>query len=160
MDWIQQEDFNTEQDVSCCDIPPIIDFKPNNMATVETTMKRYVDMCKEAGQPFSIQNLDQQLYTIAQQVKWATPLGFQTHILRLGGVHGLSCFIASIGKLWGDGGIRDLLVDPGVYAAATVDQMICGKQFNRAFRGLTLCYEALKSLWICSFFKWCRRYAS
>jgi len=51
-----------------------------------------------------------------------------------------------IGKLWGDGGLRDLLVDSGVYAAATVDQMSCGKQLNRALRGLTLCYEALKSL--------------
>jgi hypothetical protein len=83
LDWIQQEDFNTEQDVSCCDIPPIIDFKPNNMATVETTMKRYVDMCKEAGQPFPIQNLDQQLYTIAQQVKWATPLRLCHNMKRL-----------------------------------------------------------------------------
>ena len=56
-------------------------------------------------------------------------------------------------QIWGDGGLRDLLVDSGVYAAATVDQMICGKQFNQALCDLILCYEALKYLWICSFFK-------
>ncbi|VDI10623.1 Hypothetical predicted protein [Mytilus galloprovincialis] len=60
-------------------------------------------------------------------------------------------------KIWGDGGLRDLLVDSGVYAAATVDQMLSGKQFNRAVRGLTLLYETLKTLWICSFFVWIRQ---
>jgi hypothetical protein len=45
-------------------------------------------------------------------------------IIRLGGFHTLSCFITSIGKLWGDGGLADLLVGSGVYAACTVEQML------------------------------------
>ncbi|CAG2205634.1 unnamed protein product [Mytilus edulis] len=120
-------------------------------------MKRCADMCQKAGQPFSIQTFDLQLYAVAQQVKWDRPSEFKSHILRLGGFHTLSCFISSIGKIWGDGGLRDLLVDSGVYAAATVDQMLSGKQFNRAVRGLTLLYETLKTLWICSFFVWIRQ---
>jgi hypothetical protein len=32
----------------------------------------------------------------------------------------------------GDGGLKDLLVDSSVYAAGTVDQMLNGKEFNRA----------------------------
>jgi hypothetical protein len=47
----------------------------------------------------------------AQQINWSRPLEFQNHIIRLGGFHTLSCFITSIGKLWGDGGLADLLVD-------------------------------------------------
>ncbi|CAG2225273.1 unnamed protein product [Mytilus edulis] len=137
--------------------PPIIDAKPSDMGTVYTTMKRCADMCQKAGQPFSIQTFDLQLYAVAQQVKWDRPSEFKSHILRLGGFHTLSCFISSIGKIWGDGGLRDLLVDSGVYAAATVDQMLSGKQFNRAVRGLTLLYETLKTLWICSFFVWIRQ---
>ncbi|CAG2194970.1 unnamed protein product [Mytilus edulis] len=121
------------------------------------TMKRCADMCQKVGQPFSIQTFDLQLYAVAQQVKWDRPSEFKSHILRLGGFHTLSCFISSIGKIWGDGGLRDLLVDSGVYAAATVDQMLAGKQFNRAVRGLTLLYETLKTLWICSFFDWIRQ---
>jgi hypothetical protein len=49
---------------------------------------------------------------------------FQNHIIRLGGFHTLSCFITSIGKLWGDGGLADLLVDSGAYAACTVEQIL------------------------------------
>ncbi|VDI73510.1 Hypothetical predicted protein, partial [Mytilus galloprovincialis] len=48
-----------------------------------------------------------------------------------------------IGKLWGDGGLKDLLVDSSVYASGTVDQMLNGKEFNRAVRALTLAFEAL-----------------
>jgi len=39
------------------------------------------------------------------------------------------------------------MVDSGVYAGCTVDQMLSGKQFDRAVRRLTLVYEALMSLW-------------
>jgi hypothetical protein len=42
-----------------------------------------------------------------------------------------------------------------VYAAGTVDQMMCGKQFNRAVRAFILVYEALRSLWLSAFFQWC-----
>ena len=125
------------------------------MGTVYTTMKKCVEMCCKAGQQYSVQTFDQQLYAIAQQIKWSRPLEFQNHIIRLGGFHTLSCFITSICKLWGDGGLADVLVDSGVYAACTVEQMLSGKQFNRAVRGLTLNYEAVMSLWLASFFDWC-----
>jgi hypothetical protein len=49
--------------------------------------------------------------------KWAKQDTFKTHILRLGGFHTMSCFVASIGKLWGDGGLKDLLIESSVYAA-------------------------------------------
>jgi hypothetical protein len=58
--------------------------------------------CNEAGQEHAIQTFDQQLYAIAQQVKWSKPDIFNRHILRLGGFHSLSCFLSSIGKLWAD----------------------------------------------------------
>jgi hypothetical protein len=74
------------------------------------------------SQKYSVQTFDQQLYSIAKQVAWAMPDTFRNHILRLAGFHTLSCYIAAIGKLWGDGGLKDLLVDSSVYAAGTVDQ--------------------------------------
>ena len=38
--------------------------------------------------------------------------------------HYATCFISSIGQLWGYGGLRDFLIDSGVYTFATVDQML------------------------------------
>ena len=126
---------------------PIIESKPNDMSTVYTTMKKCVDMTKAMSQKYSVQTFDQQLYSIAKQVAWAMPDTFRNHILRLAGFHTLSCYIAAIGKLWGDGGLKDLLVDSSVYAAGTVDQMLNGKEFNSAVRALMLAHDA--------FFSWC-----
>lgn len=135
--------------------PSLVDSKPTDMATVYTTMKRCVEMCNTAGQQYSIQTFDQQLYAIAQQVKWSYPTEFKDHILHLWGFHTLSCYISCIGKLWCDAGLSDILVESGIYASCTVEQILAGKQFKRAVRALTLVYEALMSLWLTMFFEWC-----
>jgi len=124
------------------------------MTTVYTTMKRCVEMCTKAGQQHAIQTFDQQLYAIAQ-VKWSNTEEFKYQILHLGGFHMLSCFIACIGKLWSDGGLSDLLVESRIYASCTVEQMLSGKQFNRAVRALTLASKSLMSLWLSICFDWC-----
>ena len=72
------------------------------------------------GQSHSVQTFDQQLYAIAKQVEFAMPETFKTRILRLSGFHTLSCFIASIGKLWGDAGLSDLLIDVKMAAVRVV----------------------------------------
>jgi hypothetical protein len=48
----------------------------------------------------------------------------------------MSCFVASIGKLWGDSGLKDLLIESSVYATGSVDQMMTGKQFNSLYESL------------------------
>jgi len=57
--------------------------------------------------------------------------------------------------MWAVGRLRDLLVDSGVYAGNTVEQMLTGKQFNRAVRGFTLVFEALNTLYIAALMHWC-----
>jgi hypothetical protein len=79
-------------------------------------------------------------------VKWSKSDIFNRHILRLGSFHSLSCFFSSIGKLWADGGLRDLLVDSGVYAGNTAELMLVGKEFKMAVRGFTLVFEALHGI--------------
>jgi hypothetical protein len=41
-----------------------------------------------------------------------------------------------------------LLVDSSVYAAGTVDQMLNGKELNRATRAFVLAYKALSVSWL------------
>ena len=81
------------------------------------------------------------------------PEKFESHVLRLGDFHNLSCFISALGKIWATAGFRDLLVDSGVYAGCTVDQILQGKQFNRGVRAYTLAYEAITALYFHAFFQ-------
>jgi len=127
------------------------------MSTVITAMKRCLDMSMDAGQEHAIQAFDQQLYAIAQQVKWSRPDILEPHVLRLGGFHSLSTFIFALGKRWADGGLRDLLVDSDVYAGNTVEQILTGKQFNRDIRGFTLVLYSL-NIYIAAFIHCCRTF--
>lgn len=79
------------------------------MATVYTAMKQCSNIAKKVVQPFSVHTFDQQLYAIAQQVKWSIPDEFSSHVIILDGFPALICFIASIGKIWASGGLRDIL---------------------------------------------------
>lgn len=47
-----------------------------------------------------------------------------------------------------------MLSESGLNAKNTVDHMLEDKQFHRAIRGLTLCYEALMQLDLEYFFEW------
>ena len=52
-------------------------------------------------------------------------------MMRLGAMHLIMAFLASIGKIVGDGGLQNILTSLYVYAAATVNQMLQGKQWLR-----------------------------
>jgi hypothetical protein len=55
---------------------------------LKNSYEKGLDMSMDAGQEHAIQTFDQQLYAIAQQVKWSRPGIFEPHILRLG----VKCF--------------------------------------------------------------------
>ena len=134
--------------------PPIIEAPPSDMSTVYTTLRRGKDLAEKCGQDFHIHTFDQQLYALAQMVKLSKNEEFPNIVLLLGGFHNLSTFIACIGKIWGDSGLKDMLADSETYATATVDSMMDGKQFHRAVRGLTLAYEALIHILVSDFLEW------
>lgn len=75
------------------------------------------------GQAYSVHTFDQQLFALAQHVRWDRKEEFSNLVLRLGGFHTMSVLISCNGKIWGDCGLRSMLADSGVYAANTVDQM-------------------------------------
>ena len=53
-------------------------------------------------------------------------------------------------------GLKQLLHESGVYAAVSVQQMMSGKDFDRALRGLRLVDEALNRRFILQFNIWCQ----
>ena len=73
-------------------------------------------------------------------------------VLRLGGFHTMSIFIAVIGKRFADAGLRDIVIEANLLGESSVDQMIKGKHYNNAMRILK--YEAVKRHMIDSFEQW------
>jgi len=97
------------------------------------------------------------IYSKAQEILWNKPESLAGKVtMRIGGMHHLMAFIASIGKLFGDGGLMQLLTVIGVYANDTTCLMLQGKQIVRAVRGIKLVLEALSHLYLTSAEAWAK----
>ena len=74
--------------------------------------------------------------------------------LRMGGFHAMCLFMAAIGKIYGDAGLRDLLIELGISTEGRVEQVLRGKHYNNVmFAHLCPC-ESLYNLKINAFENW------
>jgi len=70
--------------------------------------------------------------------------------MRFGGMHMILAFLASIGKLYGDYGLQNILTSSDMYSSATANQMLKGKQYARGICGVRLAHEALTHMFLTS----------
>lgn len=65
--------------------------------------------------------------------------------------------LSAIGHLHGDAGLRQLLHESGVFAAGSVQQILYGRDFDRALYAMKLVDEALNARLLSTFQEWCGR---
>ena len=120
-----------------------------------TILLRLVQIAEKLDQSHILVTADCAIYSKAQQILWNKPALLDGKVtMRLGGMHLNMAYIASIGKLYGDGGLLSMLVDSDVYAPATARLMLEGKQVSRGNRGMKLVLEALYRLYQEAFWAW------
>ena len=128
---------------------PFISASPSDLSTIFTTLLRLVEIAQELGQYHILVTADLAIYSKAQQILWSRPKSLEGKVtMRLGGMHLIMAFLASIGNIFGDDGLHDILVSSDVYASATANQMLQGKHNARAIRGIRLAHEALTHLFL------------
>ncbi len=134
---------------------PFIKESPSELSTIYTSMIRLVQLAAELGQHHILVTADLAIYSKAQQILWSKQLPLQGKItMRLGGMHITMAYLASIGKLYGDGGLFDILTESDVYAEGTARQLLQGKQLARGVRSIKLASEALFRLFWQSMQSW------
>jgi len=124
---------------------------PNDYNTVYTTLKRVKEQLNALGQKSCPVFFDMGLLCKALEVVWAYPVEFEGVYPLEGGMHLLMAVFASVGNLYGTAGLADLLSDSGVYAKATVGQILAGKDFDRGMRAFLLVDEVLQKRFLFSF---------
>ena len=130
---------------------PFINASPSDLSTIFATLLRLVHIFEELGRHHILITTDLAIYSNAQQIMWSKPEPLVGKVtMRLGGMHLTMAFLASIGKIFGDGGIHNILTSPDVYAGATANQMLQGKQYARGIRGVRLAHEALSHMFLIS----------
>ena len=127
---------------------PVIKASPTNYDAVYTLMDIACRMTKKIGQSHTVLVLDQAIYCKALEISVQRSDEFSHLILRLGGFHICTAFIAVIGKRMESSGLEDILIESGVYAAGSVPAIMNGKSYNRAVRAHKLMTKALNRLLI------------
>uniref|UniRef100_UPI00358F875D uncharacterized protein n=1 Tax=Myxine glutinosa TaxID=7769 RepID=UPI00358F875D len=128
--WTASNAFLSERNLpvaTTCYLP-FIRAPPTDLSTIYTILLRLVQIAAKLGQPHILVTADCAIYSKAQQIMWNKPAALDGKLtMRLGGMHLTMSFVASIGKLYGDGGLLSMLVDSDVYAPATAKLVLQGK---------------------------------
>ena len=134
---------------------PFIRASPSDLSTIYTILLKLVHVAEKLNQSHILVTADLAIYSKAQEILWTKPVLLLGKVsMRLGGMHLTMAFLASIGKLFGDGGLHSLLTESGVYADATAQMMLQGKQLSRGVRAIKLVNEALGRLFLDALEAW------
>ena len=96
--------MTSEKTVTTIRYLPFIHAPPTYLSTIYTTLLKLVDVAEKLAQPHFLVTGDLAIYLKAQQILWSKPESLAGEMtMRLDGMHILMAFIASIGKLFGDG---------------------------------------------------------
>ena len=155
--WTASNAFLSEQNLpvaTTCYLP-FIRARPTDLTAIYTILLRLLQIAEKLDQSHILATADCAIYSKAQQILWNKPAHLDGKVtMRLAGMHFNMAYIASIGKLYGDGGLLSMLVNSDVYAPVTVRLMLEGKQVSRGNRGMKLMLEALYRLYQEAFWAW------
>ena len=87
----------------------MLNHSPTKEDTVYTVMRNLQDITNNLGQKTTVLIFDQAIYFKAKEIQWDKKDEFNDFVLRLGGFHMLTSYMAAVGKLMNSGGYdRDI----------------------------------------------------
>lgn len=83
---------------------PFIRALPSDLSSIYTALLQLTQLAQELGQRHIIVTADLAIYSKAQQMMWSKHEALDGNItMRIGGMHVIMAFLASIGKVYADG---------------------------------------------------------
>ena len=144
---------------------PVVNESSGDLATVYTVLTNAIDTVDileyESGTPETQRpsvaiTVDQAIYAKAVEVCNNPRIkdSLESVVLRMGAFHVSTTFIAVMGRRYASAGLRDILMEAGILAVGSVDQVLNGRHYNRAISSLKLMYEAMWRLRWAAFLEW------
>jgi hypothetical protein len=89
---------------------------------------------QKLNQEYTFVTFDLAMAKIAYDITWSSPEKYDKVIIHLGGFHTMCAYMAALGKLMAGSGFEELLIESGICASGSINQVLSGKHFNRAIR--------------------------
>lgn len=106
-------------------------------------LMKTLEICIKLNQEQIVVVLDQAIYSKALQIVWKESEKFTKIVFRLRTFHTTCVMLCVIGKMIGDAGLRDVLIESGKVVSGSVNGVMAVKYYNRATRIFRIVYEAL-----------------
>lgn len=122
---------------------PFINGQPSDINVIFTSLTRLSEIAMAVGQGHMLVTADMVIYSKAVEILWANPELSKHITMRLGTMHFIMALMASVGNIFGDGGLQALMVNSGILAEGSARQVLAGKNLNRGIRSFKLILQSL-----------------
>jgi hypothetical protein len=122
-------------------------------ATVQHLLCLSQGATKLVGQQFTIVTFYLAATKKALNIIWQRQQEFKNVIVRLGVFHVCCAYMCSLGKSVRCSGFEDILIESGICASGSIEQVLSGKNYNRALRVHKRVTEALERILLQAFEK-------
>ena len=141
-----EEGSDTNPEISLVGYMPIIPAPAHDINTMNTVVRRIMQVAKSFNQSYAVLTVDQALFPLLMELKWIVPEYKDSLIPRLGGLHISMNFLKVLGQHMQDSGLAEIWVESGLFGPGTVNHVLEGKDYNKGVRGHKITVQALWQL--------------
>ncbi|KAL2094651.1 hypothetical protein ACEWY4_009370 [Coilia grayii] len=141
-----EEHSYTNPEISLVGYMPIIPAPAHDINTMNTVVRRIMQVAKSFNQSYAVLTVDQALFPLLMELKWIVPEYKDSLIPRLGGLHISLNFLKVLGKHMQDSGLAEIWKESGLFGPGTVHHVLDGKDYNKGVRAHKITVQALWQL--------------
>jgi len=104
------------------------------LSTIQECLKLAMDITQQIGQDHTFVTFDLAAAKLALNLVWADSDKYKSVTVHLGAFHTMCSYMGAIGRMMTGSGFEEVVINSGVCASGSLDQVLTGKHFNRAIR--------------------------
>ena len=143
--WLTETSKNSSVQQSAVDYMAPVFAPVTKKATVQHILKLSQQASLEVQQ-YKVVTFDLAVAKKAYSLVWQSPEEFSDVIVRMGSFHLTCAFMGALGKKMRCSGLEEVLIESGICASGSIEQVLTGKHYNRALRVHKVVYEALERI--------------
>jgi len=93
-----------------------------------------MEVPSKVGQEYTLVTMDLATAKIAYDLIWSDHDLYQKVVLNLGPFHTMCSYMGAVGKMMSGSGFEDIVVEAGLCASGSIEQVMSGRHYNRAIR--------------------------
>ena len=120
-------------------------------ATVKKCLTTSMEVTRKLNQEYTLVTMDLAAAKLAYDLIWGDQEQFAKVIVNLGPFHTTCSYLGAIGKMMSGSGFEDIVVEAGLCASGSIEQVMSGKHYNRSMRVHQRMLDALDRMMMTSF---------